>query len=143
MFVNLYLLSLNRGACKPFKYLTHTPNYEEQVKIYIYIHMYVHTHTRVCVLSHFSLCDPMDRSPPSSSVHGILQARILEWLVMPSSRGSSQSRDQTCISYVSCTGRQALYHYCHLGSLIYSIYVGGGQKVCLGFYVRCGKNIYM
>ena len=51
----------------------------------------------------------MDCSPPDSSVRGILQARILEWVVMPSSRGSSQSRDQTLISYVSCIGRRVLY----------------------------------
>ena len=36
-----------------------------------------------------TLCDPMDCSPPGSSVHGILQARILAWVAMPSSRGSS------------------------------------------------------
>ena len=36
-----------------------------------------------------TLCDPMDCTPPGSSVHGILQARILEWAAMPSSRGSS------------------------------------------------------
>ena len=40
-----------------------------------------------------TLCDPMDCSPPGSSVHGILQARILEWVAMPSSRGSSWLRD--------------------------------------------------
>ena len=40
-----------------------------------------------------TLCDPMDCSPPGSSVHGILQARMLEWVAMPSSRGSSQPRD--------------------------------------------------
>ena len=44
-------------------------------------------------------------SQPGSSVHGILQARILEWGAMPSSRGPSQPRDQTRISYVSCTGK--------------------------------------
>ena len=37
-----------------------------------------------------TLCDPVDRSPPGSSVHGILQARVLEWVAMPSSRGSFQ-----------------------------------------------------
>ena len=63
-----------------------------------------------------TLCDPMDCSPPGSPVHGILQARILEWVAMPSSRGSSPPRDETCISYVSCIGRQVLYHWCHLGS---------------------------
>ena len=38
-------------------------------------------------------CDPTDCSPPGSSVHGTLQARILEWVATPSSRGSSQPRD--------------------------------------------------
>ena len=54
------------------------------------------------------LCNPMDCSAPGSSVHGILQARILEWVVMPSSRGSSQPRDQT---HISCIGRWILYHW--------------------------------
>ena len=52
-------------------------------------------------LSHVSrvrLCDLMDSSLPGSSVHGILQARILEWVAISSSRGSSQPRDQTHIS---------------------------------------------
>ena len=58
----------------------------------------------VCVLSHFSrvrLCDPMDCSPPSSSVCGIFQTRILQWVVMPSSRGSSQPKDWTCGSCIA------------------------------------------
>ena len=42
-----------------------------------------------------TLCDPMDCGPPGSSVHGILQARILEWVAISFSRGSSQPRDQT------------------------------------------------
>ena len=44
------------------------------------------------------LCDPVDCNPPGSSVHGILQARILEWVAMPFSRGSSQPRDRTWVS---------------------------------------------
>ena len=52
-----------------------------------------------------TLCDPMDCSPPGSSVHGILQTRILEWVAMPSSRGPSQPRDGTHVSYGSCIGR--------------------------------------
>ena len=51
----------------------------------------------------------MDRSPPGSSVHEILQARILEQVAISSSRGSSQPKEQTHVSYVSCTGRQVLY----------------------------------
>ena len=54
---------------------------------------------------------PMDCSLPGSSVHGILQARILEWDAMPSSRGSSQPRDWTYSSYIFCIGRQILYHW--------------------------------
>ena len=56
------------------------------------------------------LFDPMDCSPPGSSVHGIPQARILEGIAMPSPRGSSRPRDQTLVSYISCIGRQVLYH---------------------------------
>ena len=48
-------------------------------------------------------CDPMDHSPPGSSVHRILQARILEWVAIPFSRGSSWPRDRTQVSCI--TGR--------------------------------------
>ena len=58
-----------------------------------------------------TLCNPMDCRPSGSSVHGIPQARILEWVPMIFSRGSSQPRDQTSVSYVSCIGRQVLYHW--------------------------------
>ena len=77
-------------------------------------------HEMCCVLSCFShvqLCSPMDCGPPGSSVHGILQARILERTAMLSSRGSSQPRDQTHISFVSCIGRWVLYHSSYLESL--------------------------
>ena len=52
----------------------------------------VHMHTCLVTQSCPSLCDPVDCSPPGSSVHESLQARILEWVTMPSSRGSSQPR---------------------------------------------------
>ena len=57
-----------------------------------------------------TLCNTVDCSPPGSSVLGILQARILEWVAMPSSRGSSRLRDGTHTSQVSCIGRRVLYH---------------------------------
>ena len=79
-----------------------------------------HASQHKCVLNRFScvrLCDPMNCSLPGSSVQGILQARILEWVAIPSSRGSSQPRVRTHISYISCTGRWVLYHLCHLRSL--------------------------
>ena len=59
-------------------------------------------------------CNPMDCNLPGSSVHGILQARILEWVAIPSIRGSSQPRDQTQVSHIAdrcfnfCTTREAL-----------------------------------
>ena len=55
--------------------------------------------TQLCL----TLCNPMFCSPPGSSVHGILQARILEWAAVPFSRGSSQPRDWTQVSHI--TGR--------------------------------------
>ena len=64
-----------------------------------------------------TLSNPMDCSPPGSSVHGISQTRILEWTAMPSSRGSSQPKDQICVSSVSCIGTWVFYHWCHLGDL--------------------------
>ena len=63
-----------------------------------------------------TLCDPMDCSPPGSSVPGILQARILEWVAFPFSKGSSQPWDRTWVSRVSCIGRQVLYSLSHQGS---------------------------
>ena len=59
-----------------------------------------------CAQSSSTLCDPMDCSPPGSSVHGIFQARI-QWFAISSSRGAYWPRDWTC---VSCIGRGILYH---------------------------------
>ena len=56
------------------------------------------------------LCNPMDHSPPSSSVHRTFQARILEWVAISYSRGYSRPRDRTCISCVSCISRLILCH---------------------------------
>ena len=58
----------------------------------------------VCVLvtqSYPTLCQPMDYNPPGSSVHGILPARILEWVAIPYSRGSSRPRNQTWVSFIA------------------------------------------
>ena len=55
-----------------------------------------------------TLCDSMDYSLLGSSVHGISQARILEWVAIPFSRGSSQPRDRTLVFYM---GRRILYHW--------------------------------
>ena len=73
----------------------------------------------VCVQllqSCLTLCDPMGCSPPGSSVHGILQARILEWVAMPFSMGSSWPWDWTCICWRHLHYRQIPFPLSHLGS---------------------------
>ena len=65
------------------------------------VHLCVSVYACMCAKSLQScpaLCEPMDCSPPGSSVHGILQARMLEWVATRSSRVSSQPRDRICIS---------------------------------------------
>ena len=57
-----------------------------------------------------TVCDPLNCSPPGSPVHGIFQARILEWIAISYSRGSSWPGNWTCMSCVSCVSRQILYH---------------------------------
>ena len=57
-----------------------------------------------------TLCDAMDSSWPGSLVHGILQARILEWVAMPSLRGSSQPRIEPIVPCTSHIVRQILYY---------------------------------
>ena len=85
-----------------------------------------------------TLCDPMDCSP-RGSVHGILQARILEWVFMTSSRGSSWPRDLTGISYISCMGRWVLYHYHYLGSPHPCMTIG--KTISLTIWTFVGKVI--
>ena len=66
--------------------------------------------TQSCLI----FCNAMDCSPLGSSVHGILPARILEWVAIPFSRGSSQPGDQTWVSYIAGL---FFYHPSHQGSL--------------------------
>ena len=64
--------------------------------------------------------NPMDCSPPGPSVHGISQARILKWVAISFSRGSSQPRAQT---HVSCIGRQILHHWVTREALIQNYWI--------------------
>ena len=65
-----------------------------------HIILFMHVNVLVAQLCP-TLCNPMDGSPPGSSVHGILQARILKWIAIPFSRRSSQPRDQTRVSCIA------------------------------------------
>ena len=72
-----------------------------------------HAHTHLVTEMCLTLCHPMDCSPPGSPVHGILQARILKWVAMPSSRGSSSTQGSN-LGLPHC--RWILYHLSHQGS---------------------------
>ena len=63
-----------------------------------------------------TVSSPMNGSLPGSSVHGVLQVRLLEWTAMSSSRGSSRPWAGSWLFHVSCVGRQLLHHQNHLGS---------------------------
>ena len=98
LFAKIFLLKYSWFIiiiAKPFSF-THTC-----------VHAYVHAQS---LQSYPTLCGPMNCDPPVSSVHGILQARILELVAMPYSRGSSWPKDQICISYIAQIGRQFLYY---------------------------------
>ena len=105
-----YAISVNHTL--DFKYLMWKKNVEYLSNFYTAYMLKWYCLGCVCVcvcvqlFSHLQLCNPMDYSPLVSSVHGIFQARILEWVAISFSRGSSQPRNQTC---VSCIGRQVLY----------------------------------
>ena len=75
-------------------------------RIYLSIYLYIDISCCLVTQSCLTFCDPMDCSSPGSCVHGISQARILEWVAISFSKGSSQPKDQTC---VSCIGQQILY----------------------------------
>ena len=64
--------------------------------------------------SRLTLCDPVDCRPSGSSVHGISQARILDWLAI----SFSWPRDQTCVSWISCFGSWILHHWATLESML-------------------------
>ena len=72
-----------------------------------------------------TLCNPVDCGPPDSSVHNIFQARILEWVAISSSGGSSRLRDWTSISRI---GRQILYHWATWEALSAVYFLPNGDR---------------
>ena len=79
----------------------------------------------MCVQSCPTLCNPMDCIPPDSPVHEITQVGILEWVAISSSRVSTQSMDQICVSWI---GRQILHHWTT------------GKPVCLCMSIYVNHN---
>ena len=98
---HLYMPSLGKGL---FRFSVHFLN---QVACFLHVKFnVVLTHCIYCVsvfimFSCLTLFNPFDNSPPGSSVHGILQARILEWIAILFFRGSSQPRDETWVSCIA------------------------------------------
>ena len=91
-----YMWNLKKKDTNELMYQYKTEIYPQTWKINLWLLCW----TQACPI----LCDPMDRGPPGSSVHGMLQARIMEWVAISSSRGSSWLRDQTlvfCVSFIS------------------------------------------
>ena len=76
-----------------------------------------------------TLCDPMDCSPPGFSVRGIFQARILEWVAMPSSMTSSWSRDRTQVSHIAGG-------FFTIWATFLTFFPGGSAGICL----RCRRS---
>ena len=98
---------------------------------YICVYILIYTFTCFCILiymcmhakslqSCLTLCNPMDCSLPGPSVHGILQARILEWVSMPFSGDLPNPGNEPMSFFISCIGRRILYHQHCLGSHIYT-----------------------
>ena len=94
------LASYSPRGCKGLNTTEHTHTQSPGSIIWLCVCVFV---TQSCCI----LCNPVDCSLPGSSVHGILQARIPQWVAISSCRGSSRPRDRTC---VSCIGRLILYH---------------------------------
>ena len=106
--------------------------------------------------SRLTLCDPLNGGPPGSSVHGISQTRILEWVAISSSRGSSQPRDRSWASHTAgrlftvwATGKANMYkddsvlvpltlHYhCHY------YYRGAAWAPCWSTVSRCPAQTWL
>ena len=95
-------------------------------------------------LSCLILCNPIDcRNPPGSSVHAILQERILEWVAISSSRGSSQSSDQSRVSCGSCIGRWILYPWATWEILYYILSSYYWEKLRVGKGLSGSKTHYV
>ena len=88
----------------------------------IHIHIYVICSVCVCAQSCPTLCDPMDSNLPGSSVHGIFQARMLEWVAISCSRGSSWPRDWNCVFLCLRIDKWILYNCTPWEACIICIY---------------------
>ena len=114
--LNGYNYGFIGGCCgKISKNKLSTQDFRQEFTGGVCVHVYACVCAKLLQLYPCGLCDHVDCSPSDSSIHGILQARMLEWVAIPFSRGSSRPRDRTRVSYISCIGRWILYLLSHLG----------------------------
>ena len=102
---NTFTLSLSMTSCW-LQRQSHSKLWCYLLKKFTLSSSSVCIHAQSCL----TLSNSMNCSPPGYSVHGILQARILEWVTISFSKGSSPPRGRTCNSHVPCIGRRILYH---------------------------------
>ena len=124
-------------ACRPFKNkcliwprdsgLLNPDLYDLQNPFYLRVCMCAFSVVQSCP----TLCNPTDYNLPYSSVHAIFQARILDWVAISSSTGSSPPRDRIHIPCISCTGRQILYH-CSIWEVRLRVFNSTNQKTTVG-----------
>ena len=117
-----------------YKYICYLYVYLWHINILRHLHLYM---KGVCVQLCLTYCDSRDCSLSGSAVHGISQARILEWAAISSSRGSSWPRDQTSLSYICSIGRQILYCWVNWEAHLYIT-----RKQILLSVVRLYINLY-
>ena len=87
---------LSEGSVSIYRWWAHSRVGFQALTYQCYSIVYIVLVTQLCP----TLCDPTDCNPPGSSVHGILQTRILEWVAISFSKGASQTRDQTQVSWL-------------------------------------------
>ena len=107
------------------------------VSVSVHVCMSMHS----CGQSCLSLCNPVNCSPRGSFIYGISQARILEWVAISYSRGSSQHRDWTCVSWVSCIGWKILYHWTTWEATLFYLYPYINREIYNTFHKF--KNIFI
>ena len=112
----------NTSCAGIWKYVCIYYSFSQQMLLSFYqaLALYLAGNMHACVLAKSLSCarlfvTPWNCSPPGSSVHGILQARMLEWVTISSFRGTSPPRDGSWVSCISCACRRILHHWSSLG----------------------------